>query len=63
MWIFEKKYGWKNITKEQFLAMSQKLNGIEPENGFVIVPEKKEVLSDTKKPKARKPRTKKTMKT
>jgi len=63
MWIFEKKNGWKYVTNEQFLEMSQKLNGIEPENGFVIIPEKKEVLSDVKKPKARKSRTKKIVNT
>lgn len=54
MWIFDAN-GWKNITDEQFLAMTQKANGIKPQKEEPAP----EVDIEVEKPKVRKPRTKK----
>ena len=48
MWIFDKSFGWKNVTNEQFLEMSKKLNNIKVMDGPEEKPKKTPKKSNKK---------------
>ena len=48
MWIFDQSFGWKNVTNEQFLEMSKKMNNIKVMDGPEEKPKKTPKKSNKK---------------